>query len=143
VGEHLPATSVPGLVRSLSQASDWVLFGAAVPHQGGMGHINENWVEYWAAHFRDAGFLCYDILRPRFWDDTRVAYYYRQNTCLYVRPGSHYALRARGYAPSEHPPTLIHPEMFLKIVGMGAAPDGNLAGEIKQYYQSAWRAPEA
>ncbi len=139
VAARLPPASAAVLVRSLTQASDWVLFAAAMPHQGGTGHINENWMEYWATLFSDAGFLCYDILRRQFWHDARVAFHYRQNTCLYVRPGSHYALRARGYKPSAHPPSLVHPEMFLRVVGMAATPDGNLATEIKQYYQSAWR----
>jgi hypothetical protein len=132
---RLPRSAAATLIRSLTGASDWVLFGAALPHQGGLDHVNENWMEYWAALFAQAGFLCYDILRPRFWHDARVAFYYRQSSCLYVRPGSHYALRARGHTPSSRPPSLIHPEMFLKVVGSAAAGGGDLAAEIRQYYR--------
>jgi len=44
------------------QIIDNVLFSAAIPNQGGTGHINEQWQEYWAEKFYANGFgaeLCY------------------------------------------------------------------------------------
>jgi len=137
VAEHVPATGAGTLVASLCAASDWVLFGAAPPFQGGMGHINENWLEYWAQLFTDNGYHCYDILRSQFWHDTRIAYYYRQNTCVYVRPGAHYALQARGYKPSSNPQTLIHPELYLKK-SKQASPDGvDIPACVRAFYAAS------
>jgi SAM-dependent methyltransferase len=113
VGEHLPIEAAPVFVRNLTWASDWVLFGAAAPYQGGLGHINENWLEFWAGLFADNGYVCYDILRLEFWHDAAIPHYYRQNTCLYVRRGSDQSLRDAGFTPTPCPPTLIHPEQYL------------------------------
>jgi len=142
VGEHLPFSAAPTFVRSITGAADWVLFGASPPYQGGMGHVNENWMEYWAKLFRQAGYLCYDIIRPRFWHDARVAYYYRQNTCLYVREGTDEALRARGYAPVKHPLSFIHPELYIKAVSMQPPPAQSIRNDVKIYYRYAFNAED-
>lgn len=142
VAEHVPSDGARTLIRSLCSASDWVLFSAALPHQGGMGHINENWVEYWAALFAENSYLCYDILRMKFWHDTRIAHYYRQNTCLYVRPGAHYALAARGYKPSTRPPSLIHPELLLKHVSRLPGRH-RIDADVQAFYRCAGRSNDA
>jgi hypothetical protein len=141
VGALVPRAAAPVLVRNLCAASDWVLFGSALPRQGGAGHVNENWIEYWAALFAQSGFLCYDLVRARFWHDTRVAFYYRQNTCLYVRPGAHYALKARGYQPTNCPPSMIHPETFLTVLANGGSNPLDLVQDIRAFYRSAGVAP--
>ena len=41
VVEHLPESSAETFITSLCEASDVVLFSAAVKGQGGVGHINE------------------------------------------------------------------------------------------------------
>jgi SAM-dependent methyltransferase len=86
VGEHLEEAFADGLVDSLVRLAPVVLFGAAVPGQGGWSHINEQWPEYWAARFRARGLAAVDCIRPRFWDDPDVDYWYSQNTVLYVQP---------------------------------------------------------
>src|SRR5699024_10679550 len=45
VAEHLPASAARTFVKSLTAQSDFVLFSAAVPHQGGRHHVNEQWLE--------------------------------------------------------------------------------------------------
>lgn len=84
VAEHLPKQSAPGFVESMTQSSDIVLFGAAVPGQGGVGHINEQFQSYWYRLFAERGYICLDAIRPYFFDDNRVGVAYRQNTFLYV-----------------------------------------------------------
>lgn len=118
--QYIPSDGAITLIRSLCSSSDWVLFSAALPYQGGIDHVSENWMEHWAGLFRENGFLCYDILRMKFWHDATIAFYYRQNACLYVRPGAHHSLDARGYEPSQCPPSLIHPELLLKFVSWRA-----------------------
>jgi SAM-dependent methyltransferase len=84
VAEHVPEAAAATFVDSLTRLSDAVLFSAAIPHQGGTGHVNEQWPEYWAAHFAQRGYRVLDCIRPAVWDDADVEYYYAQNTLLYV-----------------------------------------------------------
>src|SRR5690349_6826641 len=43
VGEHLPGESAARVVRELTKSAPMVVFSAAIPGQGGTGHINEQW----------------------------------------------------------------------------------------------------
>ncbi len=51
VAEHLPPVLGDSLVALLSDISSTVVFSAAPPGQGGIGHINEHPREYWTARF--------------------------------------------------------------------------------------------
>jgi hypothetical protein len=134
--QQVGGNSAGNLVRTLCKAADWVLFGSRFPYQNGARQGNERWIESWAKMFLDNGYDCYDILRRRFWHDARVAFYYRQSSCLYVRSGSHYALKARGFSPSRCPPSLIHPEMLMKIAG-GMPNHKDIAAQVRAFYRSA------
>jgi len=129
-------SSAGNLIKTLCEASTWVLFGADIPYASGKRLPNERWVESWAKLFSDNGYVCYDVLRSRFWHDTRVAFNYRQGACLYVRKGAHYALKARGYYPSPCPPSLIHPEMFMQIAG-GIPTHHDNTARLGAFYRSA------
>jgi SAM-dependent methyltransferase len=85
VAEHLPAGSAAAFVESLGELSPVVVFSAAIPLQGGTGHVNERWQTYWAGLFADRGFDAVDALRPIVWDDQRIEWWYRQNTIVYVK----------------------------------------------------------
>lgn len=54
--EHLQEAPSSTLVQSMCRHVDLVLFGAAVPLQGGLKHINEQSPSFWVKHFRDEGF---------------------------------------------------------------------------------------
>ena len=84
VAEHLSATSAQGFVRSLCQLAPIVLFSAAIPGQGGVHHVNEQWPEYWRKRFAEHNFRMYDPFRPLLWLDERVASHYRQNMFLFI-----------------------------------------------------------
>jgi SAM-dependent methyltransferase len=137
VGQLIPADSAANLLHTLCASADWVLFAAALPHQSAAPNVNDNWLEYWAQLFTNNGYECYDILRRVFWHDTRIAYYYRQNTCLYVRPGAHYALKARGHEPSSCPPSVVHPETFLAALSTAHAAPSGLEADVASFYRSA------
>ena len=64
-----------------------VLFSAAIPGQGGTGHINEQCQSYWQHKFFNCGFACLDLIRPLVWEEESVNVIYKQNmlVCLYVR----------------------------------------------------------
>lgn len=85
VAEHLSPGRAEGLVSDLCELSDVVLFSAAIPGQGGVGHVNEQWQSYWAALFEARGYDGDQSVSWHFWDDDRVENWYRQNTVVYTR----------------------------------------------------------
>jgi SAM-dependent methyltransferase len=85
VGEHLPGERVDAFVDLIVSGSDFICFSAAIPHQGGADHINEQWPPYWVEKFERHGYACVDAIRPVVWDDPRVPYWYAQNTMLFVK----------------------------------------------------------
>lgn len=87
VGEHLPSECAPILVESLCRHSSVVAFSAAIPHQGGVGHVNEQWQSYWASIFAHHAYQPLDAIRPKIWNDSRVESYYRQNLLIYRNIG--------------------------------------------------------
>lgn len=85
VGEHLPKSAAPAFVGFLTDLAPVVLFSAAIPGQGGMHHVNEQWPAYWIDLFAARGYRVVDALRGRFWNDPAVAYWYAQNSLFFVR----------------------------------------------------------
>lgn len=85
VAEHLPNDRADGFVGLLTRASDRVIFSAAIPGQGGRGHVNERWASYWVSLFNANGFGCRDVIRPQIWHDGRVRYWYRQNMLVFEK----------------------------------------------------------
>lgn len=82
--EHIPDEQGIQLVNCLCNISNVILFSAAVPYQGGSGHVNEQRQSYWMNKFYENGFLPYDIVRKNIWNDEDVNVIYRQNMFLYV-----------------------------------------------------------
>jgi|APTNR8051073442_1049403.scaffolds.fasta_scaffold15085_2 SAM-dependent methyltransferase len=112
VAAHLPPERAPTFIRELTQLADVVLFSAAIPHQGGMCHVNEQFPSYWIARFRDAGMRCFDFLRPRIWDFADLPVAYRQNILVFARD--------REFpAPVTHPATAdrVHPGLWAERNG--------------------------
>ncbi|HLC91705.1 MAG TPA: methyltransferase domain-containing protein [Candidatus Saccharimonadales bacterium] len=56
VMEHIPKSGAKPAIRHLTQASDLIIFSAAQPGQGGVGHINCQLPSYWQALFAKNGF---------------------------------------------------------------------------------------
>ncbi|VIO76110.1 hypothetical protein CI1B_62410 [Bradyrhizobium ivorense] len=109
VAEHLPEKRSTSLVNDLCALSDVVLFSAAIPGQGGSGHINEQWQGYWAEKFRAHEFYPYDVVRPRVWNNATVEPWYRQNMLFYV--SKKLASTMKGLQPSEML-NVMHPELY-------------------------------
>jgi hypothetical protein len=86
VAEHLPLARAEGLVADLAALADVVLFSAAIPHQGGMDHINEQPQSYWAGLFARQGFVALDCIRPRIHGNPDVEWWYQQNILMFCRP---------------------------------------------------------
>jgi len=88
LAEHLSEESGQRLIVFLTSHSDAVLFSAAVPGQGGTGHINERPQSYWHKKFLECDFECFDLVRPLIWCDDDVNVIYKQNMLFYARRGS-------------------------------------------------------
>lgn len=84
VAEHLPDAAADGFVETLTRHGDLILFSAAVPHQGGEHHVNEQPLSYWRAKFAARGYAPYDWLRPRLATQKQVMPWYRFNSLLYA-----------------------------------------------------------
>jgi SAM-dependent methyltransferase len=116
VAEHLPASRAAGFVHDLACAADVVLFSAAVPGQGGTGHINEQWPAYWTELFAREGYRPIDAVRPRFWDQEDIRWWYRQNVLLFANAAGLArwpklaALAAQ--LPDASARALIHPALY-------------------------------
>jgi SAM-dependent methyltransferase len=114
VAEHIPAQAADLLVDSLTRLGPVVLFSAAIPYQGGEHHVNEQWPEYWSARFAANGFAAVDCIRPAVWRRPEVAWWYRQNTILYV-DRNHETTPALAAAMAQSPIvplSLVHPEPY-------------------------------
>jgi SAM-dependent methyltransferase len=85
VGEHLSEARANGFVADLCAAAPRVLFGAAIPRQGGSSHINEQWQSYWASKFIANGYTPIDVVRPQVAGYDDVLPWYKNNILLYVQ----------------------------------------------------------
>src|SRR5205809_4162841 len=47
VAEHIPPHAAEAFIRGLVGLSPVIFFSAAIPQQGGTGHLNEQWPSYW------------------------------------------------------------------------------------------------
>jgi len=127
VAEHLPASAAGVSVQNLCAAADVVVFSAAIPGQGGRRHINEQWPAYWADLFHEQGYECYDFLRPRIWNNPRVAWHYAQNSIIFVRGGRDYS-----FGEAVRPLPLVHPVLWSAQVARMKHP-----GKLLEYLPKA------
>jgi hypothetical protein len=110
VAEHLPAARAKSFVRDLCDLAPTVLFSAAIPGQGGAGHVNERPMEYWAELFESFGCRTSGALRWLIWTDSRVENWYRQNLLLAtIRPEVAPELFEGTHT---RPMTVVHPVLF-------------------------------
>lgn len=113
VAEHLSKSACRRVMRSIIQRADAVLFSCAVPGQGGTGHVSERWLSDWVHEFSACGFTCADVLRPRFWCDEKVSWWYRQNTVIFVKQGSVSSdTIAKLQLPTFGTKNVVHPALF-------------------------------
>lgn len=84
VAEHLSEARATCFVETLVRHSDIVLFSAAPPGQGGVGHVNEQPYEFWARIFASHHYELFDAIRPLIAARTAVRPWYRYNILLFV-----------------------------------------------------------
>ena len=101
VAEHVHKAHAAALVEWLTRSAPLVVFSAAIPGQGGTGHVNEQWPAFWSDLFALNGYGCDDRLRWQVWDDDRICPWYRQNL-----------FTARAGAAHSTPRPVVHPAMW-------------------------------
>jgi SAM-dependent methyltransferase len=112
--EHLPPERAGVLIDSLARLAPVILFSAAIPHQEGRNHVNEQWPDYWIELFRQRSYRALDCLRARLWNHPDVRWWYKQNAMLMVHED-----RLRDDATLQElakscpePLPLVHPDLF-------------------------------
>jgi SAM-dependent methyltransferase len=117
VAEHLSNRSAEIFVDSLTGLGPLILFSAAIPHQGGVNHINEQWQEYWAKLFDNRGYTVIDPLRRKVWNNEDVPEYYAQNILMFVAREQlgNYPLLSTEYKLREPSMlSVVHPKTYLQ-----------------------------
>ena len=115
VAEHLNEEEAEEFVESLTRLADAVLFSAAVPHQGGKHHVNEQWPAYWSERFAFHDFVALDPFRRLLWERSDVDWWYAQNLILYVRLDKFAKHGWVAETAERGIPTLIHPSNYLQL----------------------------
>lgn len=110
VAEHLPEGRADGLVDDLTTVAPTVLFSAAIPGQGGTGHINEQWPSYWVERFRARGYAVSGALRWHIWGHRDVENWYRQNLLVAAREPEAYPDLFN--TPMAEPWPVVHPVLY-------------------------------
>lgn len=119
--EHLPPSAAPELVRTLTEAAPVVAFSAALPGQGGDGHINEQPASYWAGLFANRDYLCFSDIRRRIWNEKAVEVWYRQNLLCFARQSEVSRWGASLRASIDHDDPLLdvaHPALLARHKAM-------------------------
>jgi hypothetical protein len=88
VAEHLDISYSTTFIDKLTSLSDIILFSAAIPGQTGENHVNEQPHGFWLDKFEERGYLILDPFRKKFWNDSRVNWWYAQNLFLICKPSS-------------------------------------------------------
>ena len=119
VAEHLPADCAEIFIDSLTSLGPVILFSAAIPYQGGVNHINEQWPDYWVSLFQEKNYVLIDCVRKKIWNNSNVAYWYKQNILIFVERSY---LETNSYLKSEFEKfentdnsllSVVHPTAYL------------------------------
>jgi hypothetical protein len=117
VAEHIPQAYAETLIDSLVRLSPVVLFSGALPFQGGVGHVNEQWPTYWKERFSRQGYQVVDCIRKRVWDNDKVDTWYKNNIMLFVESGylkSHDTLLREARIGDGFPLNFVHPDRYIE-----------------------------
>ncbi|TDK43327.1 hypothetical protein [Algoriphagus formosus] len=118
VAEHIEEKFASLFIENLTQASDVILFSAAIPGQRGSGHVNEQWPDYWIAKFEEFDYSPFDIIRPAVWMDSQVKTWYKQNTFVFVKRSKLSELPSFKEIPNSGKSnwSIVHPDTFKRQI---------------------------
>jgi len=110
VAEHVYDANADDFITSLVNASDVILFSAAIPGQHGTNHVNEQWPQYWIDKFMRHDYIVSDCIRELLWDDESVSHHYRQNTFLFYKKTRESTLCIPKSTPLRY--NMVHPKEY-------------------------------
>lgn len=108
VAEHLNESSADQFVENLVNHADTILFSAAIVNQGGQNHINEQPLNYWVEKFAKHGFKLFDCIRPIFWENEELEWWYKQNMVLFSKKAPPFTTAL----PESPIKRLVHPDLL-------------------------------
>lgn len=115
--EHFKEEVALRLHDFICNSTDLVLFSAAVPGQGGIGHINCRRHSYWHDKFSNRGFKYFDGFKSEIVHDQAIPFWLRQNLFIYYRDNySSYFKGRANYTPEGF--ELIHSGMLKNEIGL-------------------------
>ncbi len=114
VAEHISPERAETFAEDLTMLGNTILFSAAIPLQGGDHHLNEQWLSYWEEKFSKQGFTVLDKLKPFFWENEKVFWWYKQNMVLVTRDEA--IIKRFQEFPDNSLTNVIHPELFHTVV---------------------------
>jgi len=112
VAEHLEPARSAAFVAELCALSDRVAFGAAIPRQGGKGHINLRWQSDWVEMFAEEGYACYDVIRPAMADLDATYFWFRQNALMFIKSGTPVPAAVKGRLISAKAANMVCRNLF-------------------------------
>lgn len=116
VAEHIPEEKADQFIDELTALSDIVLFSAAIPHQRGARHVNEQYPSYWIEKFRKRGYEVTDCIRKMVWNSEDVRGFYAQNIFLYYKTGMEFSnLEKLSRQNEENMFDLVHPKVWEEL----------------------------
>ena len=136
VAEHLSEARGPGLVADLTGLSDLVLFSAAIPGQGGRGHVNCRWQSYWAGLFAERGFAGYDPFRRHLAAVPGMAPWFAQNLLLFAREGAGLPASLLPHRIAPEAADMVSPHYHRRILG---AKDRHFRAAVEQLHAAGLR----
>lgn len=152
VAEHLPQDCAANFIASITKTSDIAIFSAAIPSQGGLNHVNEQWPSYWAELFSVHDFIPFDCIRYRVWNNPRIMFYYRQNIICFIRRERLYTdsvLMAEYEKVNNFPLSVVHPDAFIwkmesiERLKKKAAIASRIIAKFKNIYSSVFGSRDA
>lgn len=145
VAEHLPDSVAMQFVKTLTDAAEVVVFGAAFVKQGGTNHINEQMPSYWGEKFRACDYLVFDFFRPKLWGADAVDLCYRQNTFLYIKKSFYEALcntetlgkpiEHLEFMNCMHPGIYLHRSLSFAICEIVPAAKRTIVTKLRRYFR--------
>jgi SAM-dependent methyltransferase len=119
VAEHIPGEQADIFVDSLTGLGKVILFSAAIPFQGGVDHVNEQWQGYWSKKFQKRGYVTIDYIRKKVWQNENVEFWYAQNILIFVDKNhleNHHSLKKEFEDTVNFQLSLVHPKKYIQLV---------------------------
>lgn len=83
--EHINLKRSIEILDYIVSCTDIVIFSAAIPKQGGTGHINEQHHKFWIDKFKERGFEYTDSFKAHIIKNKKIHFYLRQNLFIFFR----------------------------------------------------------